>query len=142
MLVVELSNNLFKQMEVIDNLCLHRFLSKTPKFIIYLEHFVDRSRVNLMVKELSLLKPFLYLSLHLLFELIKFLLLNLGKMFLPGIDDLMDLGNVDVSIVFKSIVVDTIQIPGTLSTHELLVLYRVLFRWVDLSGVIRVVVHF
>jgi len=94
-----------------------------------------------MVKELSLLEPLLDLSLHLFFKLVKFLLLNLGKMFFSRIDDMMDLGNVDVSILFKSIVIKTIQIPSALSAHELLVFYRVLFGWVDLSGIIWVVVY-
>ena len=94
-----------------------------------------------MLKELSLLEPLLDLSLHLFLKLVKFLLLNLGKMFFSRIDDLMDLGNVDVSIFIKSIVVKTIQIPSTLSAHEFLVLNRVLFGWVNLMGIIWVVVH-
>ena len=92
-----------------------------------------------MSLEFSLLEPLLELSLHFGLQDLQFGLLFGFDFSFSLIDNSFDFGFIDPGNVVEGSVEVTIKIPHSITSHELLVRFWVLLRWVDHMNVVWIV---
>ena len=110
--VVKSADDCLQVSEILLDFFLHCLLSKSSEVGVDLEKGVNTGCINLMIKELPLLKSLLDLSLHLSFKYLKFLCLFFRQFLFPFFKNFYDLLFIECCVgMVVGAVENTIEIP-------------------------------